>query len=893
MAKKIRVHHIAAGIAGALLAFLLLVLLLAPWLINTRAIEQQVRDVISERTGQSVTYDRLAISFFPRPHLTVDAFRLSLPGTAAATIETLKVYPEILPLFTGSIRLAKISMDRPEITIDLAALSRTSAKRPKPTRTTERPADMTAALAELRSFAPNLLWTLDRGKLVLLRPSGEAVILEDVRGRFHLLPKGLALAIGGDLHGWGRLSADGRLEVENGNDITLSTVNLASGRSTVSGLTARLTRTKEWQADVRLDRAAIRLDELYRQSAAFGILGATLSTVPPPSGTVVLTTATFTGPLAHPEQASLDLRGSVKDLVFRPSTLPDGLRIRSAAFEVSTKHFQLTNVRIEALDSSAIVRVSGTLALPSLQSADLTLDGTVGNATMTWITTSFSLPPGAALRTPLSLTRTNVQWVRGGTTSIAGVVSIQDGPSVELKMERSPDELAVERLKVTDRDSTATLAFRRRAGILDISFDGQLGAATLERIFVKPPYALGSLNGTIEAHLDLARPQVSRARGTLEADRFLLPGPFAVPLEVRHAALRGNGDRLTIDRADIAARGQQAALTGTVYLEPKRIRYDADLRSPALDAREVRAILVPERKETARTETVAQNKQDTERAPVTGTLRLDIGRVSYDTYVVEPLAATLELEAPRYDIQVTRAAYCGIGLTGSVAGARDSVALDLHAAAKDLDLETVMACSIGSENRISGTVGISADLASQGPPGAMLTGLRGPITISARDGQFLRSTFMTRLLALLNVTDILRGAYEEGGKGIRYRSLEVSAELRGQVLHLSEIVLDSEIMDLTGHGSISLKDRTQDFTMLVAPIKAGNWLVNKLPLVKDILGGALLTIAVKVSGPLNDPQISVLPAEAVGEGLVGITKRTLKLPFKIIEPIIEGVRPKE
>jgi hypothetical protein len=42
----------------------------------------------------------------------------------------------------------------------------------------------------------------------------------------------------------------------------------------------------------------------------------------------------------------------------------------------------------------------------------------------------------------------------------------------------------------------------------------------------------------------------------------------------------------------------------------------------------------------------------------------------------------------------------------------------------------------------------------------------------------------------------------------------------------------------------------------------------------------------KLEGPMGNPKVTPLPPGAVGEGLVGIMKRTLQLPVDIIQPII-------
>lgn len=51
------------------------------------------------------------------------------------------------------------------------------------------------------------------------------------------------------------------------------------------------------------------------------------------------------------------------------------------------------------------------------------------------------------------------------------------------------------------------------------------------------------------------------------------------------------------------------------------------------------------------------------------------------------------------------------------------------------------------------------------------------------------------------------------------------------------------------------------------------------------MGDKVFSMAVKISGPLYNPRVTVLPASAVQEGIVGMMKRTLKLPVDLIMPV--------
>ena len=99
-------------------------------------------------------------------------------------------------------------------------------------------------------------------------------------------------------------------------------------------------------------------------------------------------------------------------------------------------------------------------------------------------------------------------------------------------------------------------------------------------------------------------------------------------------------------------------------------------------------------------------------------------------------------------------------------------------------------------------------------------------------------------------------------------------------------------MNIVGNGSVNLTDRKLDLTFLVAPFTTTDSVIKKIPLLRDILGGSLITIPVRVKGPFDKLDVKTMPPDAVGEGLAGMMKRTLQLPFKIIEPVIPGTKKK-
>jgi hypothetical protein len=95
-------------------------------------------------------------------------------------------------------------------------------------------------------------------------------------------------------------------------------------------------------------------------------------------------------------------------------------------------------------------------------------------------------------------------------------------------------------------------------------------------------------------------------------------------------------------------------------------------------------------------------------------------------------------------------------------------------------------------------------------------------------------------------------------------------------------------MQLFSQGEIDLVNNRIDVVVAVAPLKTVDWIVRNIPILGYILGGTLVSIPVKVQGDLDDPVIFPLDPVEIGAGFLGLMKRTLNVPFKIIQPLFKG-----
>jgi len=104
---------------------------------------------------------------------------------------------------------------------------------------------------------------------------------------------------------------------------------------------------------------------------------------------------------------------------------------------------------------------------------------------------------------------------------------------------------------------------------------------------------------------------------------------------------------------------------------------------------------------------------------------------------------------------------------------------------------------------------------------------------------------------------------------------------------LTEGHLNSKSLHIVAtEGEFNLFNQTLDFNLLVSPFTTVDTVVNKIPFIRHIFQGTLIAIPLKVKGGVSNPKVTLLPPSAIGSRTLGILKRTLKAPVKIINSVV-------
>jgi hypothetical protein len=273
---------------------------------------------------------------------------------------------------------------------------------------------------------------------------------------------------------------------------------------------------------------------------------------------------------------------------------------------------------------------------------------------------------------------------------------------------------------------------------------------------------------------------------------------------------------------------------------------------------------------------------------IRGNLKINAEYFQYKGYVLQPVQADLSFKPDELAVAIEKADLCGIALDGVINVADQNLEYYFVPKAKNQDLAHSLACLSNQKAEASGKYSLDGEIMAKIKPQTTSEFYSGNLHFSADNGRIYRFGLLAKILAILNVTEIFRGEVPDLlGKGFAYKTITARVNFHGSKLLIKEFSIDGNSMTIVSEGEINLVEEKLNLVVLVAPFKTVDTIIKKIPLVRTILGGKLISIPFRAVGDLNDYQVIPLSPTAVGSGILGIMERTAKLPFTIIQPLLE------
>jgi len=672
-----------------------------------------------------------------------------------------------------------------------------------------------------------------------------------------------------------------------GNTTSIKNTSGSMGNSTFTEVSGQINWDNILHLKIASGKAKIDLEEIYPWLLSSKIISGKLRDLKHVKGILALSSTSLNGPFLEPENYQFQIAGEVRHLTLDSPLLPGSLTAAKGNFSINSENISMTDVQTRIHDAS--LKVSGTVKdyLKGLIRIDMIFQGEIGPDLTRWAEDAFNISPFLRLKSPISVSTAHLTWNNQQHTAFSGDLSIHKGPKITTVFSVTPEKLTIEKLTFQDQLSNASIKLGQKNQIMDVLFAGNLQKETLDNILEKNEILKGQIKGDFYARVLLDQPLNSTLQGELTVKDVIFPRKIKPPFIIHDLSMTIKKDILQVKSAKLALADNLFDLKGDVTLSAAALNLDMELFADVLNLDQL--------KQDLDNHTKKSDDQTAEKLwayPVRGMIKTKIKNLIYESLTWEPFEADIRFNDKTAEFSITDANVCGIKSLGILEITPRAITIDLKPSAQNQELNPSIQCLSDKSAKIVGDFNLEGNIKSKGTAQTLIQNLNGDLKFYASKGRFQSGRgfrILINIFNILNVTDIFKGKLSNPEtNGFAYNSIHAKADIQNGKLVLNEMIIDGTSMNIVCQGNIDLVKKQMDVTALVAPLKTIDFFIKRTPLIKDILGGSLISIPVGITGHLENPRVSPLPPDKVGSGLLGIVKRTLQLPVKIIQPVPPG-----
>ena len=639
--------------------------------------------------------------------------------------------------------------------------------------------------------------------------------------------------------------------------------------------------------EITFAKATVSLEQIYHLISTMEGAGKWLNKLDAVKGRLSFHSLALKGPLKTPAAWQYQTDFGVENLFLNAAFLPGPLTAQKARVQANTGGIRFSDAHINILDADFNMTGHSAGPVTDIRKFETTLSGTLGSQGMQYLYEIFEMSEDFLLRTPMTIHSGRALWEKGTGASFDGNLLFPEGPAVTLDVSYGPTKLNIRKLVVEDDTSRASLGLLAHEELVDIDFSGKLRKSTLDGIFEKNPVLDGWIEGNISARILPQQSFSTSAEGSLKGEGIPVYG-VGLPATIEEFSLRAEGQLLRVDSARLALHENRLVISGSADLSTENTRFDVDISTDNVDLDKILAFL--KESDTG----AASNDKDPWSFPIRGTAHLMWDSLKIGGYTWHPFQGEITVDPDSIRVAVENSRLCGIDSPGVLRFNRDGIELAFRLKAEKGDLNQCMTCLTQKRVIAEGTFDLDGKIEGKGNWKNLFERLEGPILYSSADGRVRKDPALAGVISVLSVTDIFQGKLPTFEKeGLPYDLIRVKASLKNGKIHIHEGVMNSTAMDIVVQGDMDLLNEQLNLSMLASPFTLTDRLIRLIPVAGYILGGTLISVPIKVDGPMKDPKVRILPFSEIGSGMWGIMKRTLETPVKIVEPLVgEGKKPK-
>ncbi|GEM_PF-2315965 len=491
-----------------------------------------------------------------------------------------------------------------------------------------------------------------------------------------------------------------------------------------------------------------------------------------------------------------------------------------------------------------------------------------------WIYRLAKLPERFKVRLPLKIEKCKIEYTPK-FVHFQGDILNADQIQVSLNLSYKPDYFSLQRLFIKDHKRTCLLSLDYYPCVPQITFafKGELYFPTLERLFLRNEYGKLKLKGNLEGKINLAHLGTSSLVGNLliRSLNNLKPG-----LQLKEAVFRAENRAIVVDALSLAYKSSALSGKGQVSFAPKALLVKGNIYSPFIDAQELFTLFKPK-------------KGSFRLFDVKGELKVTNDLFKYKSFLFKGTKAFIKVKSLKdIHIQIEQSHYCNIETKGNLGLKEGKIYMKADLMAQNQDLSQFLNCVIKGKSIIHAQYNLKAYFTAEGKRDPLQEHSQGKLIFYSTKGRVYKFTLLAKIFSLLNVINVFKGHLPDlSEEGFAYNKFEMKATLHNGILKIESAVIDSSAMKIVGQGTINTSDFTTDLTILVAPLRTIDIILSKIPILGKVLTGkskTFISVPIEIKGPIENPEVKILPATAVAKGTFDLMKRIIKLPIEIFVP---------
>ena len=653
--------------------------------------------------------------------------------------------------------------------------------------------------------------------------------------------------------------------------------------ATFKKLEAAIDWEKESTLSISSPSVVVDTGPLHTWLTSFKELDKTKNYVAAAAGTARINRLEINGPLTEPGNWTFEISGTPEHIRLTSPLVPFPVDLSGGQIVYIPGREQAKNVTVKFLDGSFIHSYQSK-GIINPESLALRIDGSMGPAATAWLSTLLPIPRHLQMKPPVELSDVDIVWSNTKTLSFMGGMKTAGGVELFADFTVSPQDWQIRRIQFADGSSRATASGRKLPDGIEVIFSGNVEKSTADSLLENNQTLTGRLEGDFRAAIDIRAPLQSSFTGKLKGEGVHILRLLSNPIDVNQFSIEGSGGQLRIEPSVMSLCNSLLVVDGNVDNSGGNLTFDLNVDADRLDEELIQAL---QPIDNAKTGAMERSDAASTVAP-RGTVHVRAADFSYGGFAWSQVQADVRIDGSAADVQVHQANLCGISTVGELAISPDGVSLHVIPTATGASLQETVNCLVQRPIKAQAQYDLAGEINLPPIRENPARSVSGHLEFSSDNGRIDYSSVLMKIFSVLNITEVLTGGQSDlTGKGYGYTKAYATADISGGKVQFSEILLDGNSLKITGQGTIALDTREADIKLLAAPLKTIDRVINKIPIVNYIAGGSLISIPLRITGPLAGIKVSPMSPAAVGEGLLNIMGRTLKAPFKLVQSATE------